>query len=151
MNRRFDRPLRTLAMSAVAAALLGAATGQAAAETPAPIGPIAVELNKLEPAGGDCRATMVATNGPDRLASLKLDLVIFDAGGVVAKRIAAEIGPLAPRKIVIKTFAVKDLACPSISRVVLNDLVACTAAAGPVEGCLDRLVPSSRAAAVFTK
>lgn len=139
-----------LVRSAVAATLL-LAPGVAGAQGIAPGDAVSVELNKLEAAGSDCQATVVATNGPQRLASLKLDLVIFDAGGVVAKRIAAELGPLAARKTVVKTFAVKSLACTSISRVVLNDLMACTGPAGPVADCLDRLALTSRTPAVFTK
>lgn len=49
-------------------------------------GSIGVELNKLEGVGGSCRAYFVFANGTDRAdEALKLDLVIFDRDGVIAK------------------------------------------------------------------
>ncbi|WP_210215664.1 Tat pathway signal protein [Mongoliimonas terrestris] len=125
------------------------AGGPAAAQETAPL---RVELNKLEEAGADCRATVVTENaGSDRLESLKLDLVVFGGDGVVAKRLAAEFGPLPGRKTVVKTFPIGGLSCTAIDRVLVNDVVACASPAGPVAGCVERIEPSSRAAARFVK
>ena len=58
-----------------------------------------VELNKLEPNEGDCRAYLVLENGStSAFESLKLDVVVFDTDGIVAKRLAVEGGPAAARK-----------------------------------------------------
>lgn len=142
-------PGRTAASLVLLAGLVGASAPLVAQEVAAPL---RVELNKLEDAGGDCRATVVTENaGADRLDSLKLDLVVFGGDGVVAKRLAAEFGPLPALKTLVKTFPISGLACTGIDRLLVNDVVACTTPAGPVDGCVDRIEPSSRAAARFVK
>lgn len=138
-----------LAASLLTAGVLG--TGPSVAQDPAaPV--IGVELNKLETAGADCRATMVVSNGrAEALDSLKLDLVFFDGEGIVAKRLVTELGPLSRSKTVVKTFPVAGLACGSLSRVLINEAVTCTGPSGPVADCVDALAPSSRASATFGK
>jgi len=141
-----SRPRRT---ATFAAAGLLAATAAVAAE---PTTPIAVELNKLDAADAECRATMLVTNGTDlRLDSLKLDLVVFDAEGVAARRLAAEFGPLSKGKTVVKAFPVAGIGCAGISRVLLNGVLACGAAAPSVDGCVDLVTVASRAAAPLVK
>jgi hypothetical protein len=137
------------AIAVLAASVSGAFAQGAVVAKPAE--PIAVELNKLEAAGGDCQATVVTTNGFSRLDSLKLDLVVFDGDGIVAKRLAAELGPLAAKKTVVKTFPVKGLACSAMSRVVLNDVLTCEGPSGPVPDCLDGIEPKSRTNVAFAK
>gem|GEM_PF-1052185 len=111
-----------------------------------------VELNRLEDAGGGCRLTLVVANpGDQRFEQLKLDLVLFDADGVVARRLAVETGPVRARKTVVRLFEAADLPCAGIGRLLLNDVVACSAEDGPVPGCLDRLVTASRAAVPFER
>lgn len=134
------------------APLLFAALAPMSVPAAAQPAPLAVELNKLEADGDGCRATMVVTNAPDApLASLKLDLVFFDGEGIVARRLAAELAPLAAGKTVVKAFPVAGLGCADISRVLVNDVIACAGPSGPVDGCVDRLQPTSRAAAALTK
>lgn len=143
-------PARAAVLAASLLTAFALCAGSVRAEGPAPA--IAVELNKLETAGADCRATMVVSNGrPEALDSLKLDLVFFDAEGIVAKRLVTELGPLSRSKTVVKTFPVAGLACGSLSRVLINEAVACTGPSGPVADCVDALAPSSRAAAAFVK
>jgi len=56
---------------------------------------VTVELNKLEAQGEDCRAYLVFENATaDAFTSLKLDLVLFDSDGIIARRLAIEGGPL---------------------------------------------------------
>jgi hypothetical protein len=136
------------ALGAAAAALLPAlAAGGAAAQEPARLH---VELNKLEPAAEACRAFFVVENRtPADLASLNLDLVVFDADGVVARRLAAQMGPVGAGKTRLRVFALDGMACAQAGRLLLNGVLDC---AGPAEGgatCADRLVLSSRAAAPF--
>lgn len=134
--------------------IMALATGPALAEgeVPETDAPLRIELNKLEEAGADCRAIVVTENVSDtRLDSLKLDLVVFGADGVVAKRLAAELGPLTGGKTVVKTFPITAIACADIGRVLVNDVVACVAPDGPIEGCVERIEPSSRAAARLVK
>jgi len=132
----------------VAASLLAAIAARA---EPAAT-PIAVELNKLDAADVDCRATMLVTNGTDlRLDSLKLELVVFDANGVAGRRLAAEFGPLSKGKTVVKAFPVAGIGCAAISRVLLNGVLACGGAAQTVDGCVDLVAVASRASAPLVK
>ena len=139
--------LARLAPFAALALLAPAAAAQSAAPAA-----ITVELNKLDEAGADCRATMVVSNGlEDRLATLKLDLVFFDRDGIVAKRLATELGPLPAGKTAVKTFPVAGMACPAVSKVLVNEVLGCSTDSGAVPDCLERLGFSSRAAAGLAK
>ena len=112
-------------------------------------GDIRVELNRLEPQGEACRAYLVVRNAaPDALQSLKLDLFAFDLDGVVARRIAVEVGPLTAGKTSVKLFDFAGIACPRFSRVLVNDVLACDGRDGPRTACLDRLATASRVAKV---
>lgn len=154
--------LACVLVAAVAAALSAPSVGGAQApevgavpeSTTAPDavpGPT-VELNRLEDAGGGCRLTLVVANpGDQRFEQLKLDLVLFDADGVVARRLAVETGPVRAKKTVVRLFEAADLPCAGIGRLLLNDVVACSGKDGPVPGCLDRLVTASRAAVPFER
>lgn len=136
-----------IVLLAAAAAPVG---GPARADDGAPA--TTVELNRLEDADGGCRLTLVVANpGAQRFEQLKLDLVLFDAGGVVARRLAVETGPVRPNKTVVRLFEAADLACAGIGRLLLNDVVACEGEAGPLVGCVDRLATASRTAVPFDR
>lgn len=127
-----------LAAAAVLAALVTSAPARAA--------PVNVELNKLEPNNGACRAFMVTENGRDTaLSSLKLDLVMFDDDGIVAKRLAVELGPLPAGKTRVKAFDIDGVSCQGISRILLNDVLSCSGA----EDCLSLVSVTSRSDADF--
>jgi hypothetical protein len=141
------------------AAAQAPATKQAAAATQAPAtkqaaaaaGPT-IELNRLEDAGGGCRLTLVVANpGTQRFEQLKLDLVLFDRDGVVARRLAVETGPVRANKTVVRLFEAADLPCAGIGRLLLNDVLACAGDTGPVAGCVDRIATASRAAVPFER
>ena len=68
----------------------------AGAEPPPTIG---VELNRLEDQGGNCRAYLVITNpGSAEFSGFALDLVVFDRGGTIVRRLAVDAAPLRPAK-----------------------------------------------------
>lgn len=147
------------AARAVLAALMTAAAPSAWAAPP-----LLLELNKLEAlpqagpaAAGGCRAYLVAQNpDPEPLEQLRLDLVLFGTDGVIARRVALELGPLAPGKTAVRLFDLQGLPCEGIGRMLVNDVVACRtggAAAADQDraGCLGRLEVSSRAAAPLVK
>ncbi len=114
--------------------------------------PLTIELNKLEAAGEACRAYIVLHNpSPDAYTSLKLDLVMFDDDGIVARRLAVEGAPLTAGKTSLKVFDIAGLACPSIGRILLNDVLACAGASGAYEGCLARIETSARGKTPFIK
>ena len=158
-----------------AAALLLLATADrhnAGAQTTTTSGPISIELNKLEPlpvptatpgnAGevvAGCRVYVVVTNpDPEPIAQLRLDLILFGADGVIARRVSFDLAPLAPHKTAVRLFDLSGQPCEGIGRVLVNDVLGCQfgkhedAPAGDSrQVCMDRLKLSSRAKAELTK
>ena len=102
-----------------------------------PDGSVQVELNKLEPSNGDCRAYLVLENkSSSAFTVLKIDIVIFGTDGIVEKRLAVQTAPLPPSKTSLKVFDVGGLSCERIGRLLLNDVLECADVAGAREDCL---------------
>jgi len=141
--RDFTHRLRQLLTGLVVPLLLLPAVLPAQTET------IGVELNKLEPDNGACRAYLVVENAEAALASLRLDLVLFDPDGIIARRLAVETAPLPAGKTSVKVFSIDGLACGEISRVLLNGVLACEAPSGPIGDCLQRIDVGSVAGVPF--
>lgn len=131
--------------------LLASLTGSAAPSLgdEATEGHVAVELNKLEINGIGCQPYLVFENKTELdFNSLKLDLVMFDIEGIIARRIAVEGAPLPPGKMSVKVFDLTDLACDQIGRVLLNGLTQCADRNGERSDCLTLMETASRAADV---
>ncbi|HMR34144.1 MAG TPA: Tat pathway signal sequence domain protein [Geminicoccaceae bacterium] len=140
------RPARRAA--GALALLLVANAASAAAEGPA----LRIELNRLEPLDKACRVYLVLANGTaESFESFKLDLVLFDTDGVIARRLAVETAPLRPEKTSVKLFDLDDLACDRVGTVLVNDVLACSTAAGPIGDCVTRVETASRASAQLVK
>ncbi|MSO80072.1 MAG: hypothetical protein EXQ97_00110 [Alphaproteobacteria bacterium] len=77
--------------------------------------------------------------------------MLFDADGVVARRLAVEGAPLPASKTVVHLFDIGKLAGVRIGRVLLNDVIACAGAAGGRDDCLAIVEPRSRRPAGFVK
>jgi hypothetical protein len=113
---------------------------------------IGIELNKLEPVSDACRAYLVFENRTARAFDpFKLDLVMFDSDGVIAKRVAVEAGPLPAGKTSVKLFDVGGLGCGDIRRVLLNSVMACDTPKGDSPDCTALAKPESRTEAAFIK
>lgn len=113
---------------------------------------IGVELNKLESLDNGCRAYLVVENHTaDAFESLRLDLVMFDADSIVAKRLAVEAAPLPAEKTTLKVFDINELACEGIGQILLNDVLACSDASGNRGDCLGLLSVTSRSNVPFLK
>lgn len=139
---RVMRSLRPLLGLAGVCALLG---GAAAAPAPRDEGaPIRLELNRLETVGAACRAYLMMENRAEALDSFRLDLFALDLGGVVAQRLAVQLGPVPGGKTVIKLFDFPGVTCESVGSVLLNDVLACEGEAGPRAGCLDEVAVGTR-------
>lgn len=112
--------------------------------------PLAIDLNKLESRSEACRAYLVLRNASAQaFDSLKLDLVMFDGDGVVARHLAVQAAPLPPGKTSLKVFDIADHACAGIGTILLNDVLACAPAAA--DDCLDLIAASARGAVPFIK
>lgn len=148
--------LRAAIVAAAVAASLGLVATRAWAQSAAPAGDaktageaaspgISLELNRLEPADKACRTYLLLKNASgESYGSLKLDLFVLDRGGVVAKRLAVEAGPLASRKTQIKTFDFADLACERIGTMLVNGVLACQVGGASRDDCIDRIALTSR-------
>jgi hypothetical protein len=124
----------------------------AAAEQPTTPEPIRLELNRLEPAGNGCRVYLVIANtGATALDSLKLDLVLFGADGVIDRRLALEAGPLRAAKTSVKLFDLADYGCGELGSVLVNDVLACKSGTGEPTDCFARLALATRTPVGFTK
>lgn len=135
-------------MSALLAmmACIGASSAQAA--DPAPL---SIQLNKLETYDKGCRAYVVVTNASDvGYQAMKLDLVLFQPDGVIARRFAIDLAPFRAAKKTVKLFDIEALACDKISSVLVNEAIECRGDAGPVAECLAKLSFSSVAGPQLT-
>jgi hypothetical protein len=115
-------------------------------------GSLSVQLNKLEADGDACRAYIVLENRSDlAFETLRLDMVLFDVDGVIARRLAVDAAPLPAGKTSVRVFGISNLACGDIGRVLLNDVLACQDAAGERRDCMDLIAPDSIANVPFIK
>lgn len=139
------RALAAPAAIALAAMVFGPAPANAE-ET------IAIELNKLEPQDGQCRAYLVINNKSDtEYSELKLDLVLFKPDGVIDRRFAVELAPLKANKRTVKLFDLEGTACSDAGSFLINDVMECKTASGPVPDCLQNIAVSTLTNVQLTK
>ncbi|WP_349369056.1 Tat pathway signal protein [Salinarimonas sp.] len=106
--------------------------------------PIGLELNRLETVGDACRAYLMIENRSAALETFRLDLFALDTDGVVARRLAIQLGPLPGDKTVIKLFDFTDVTCEGVGSVLLNEVLACEGESGPREDCLSQIAVGTR-------
>lgn len=136
------------AVMCLALAAMGSAAPTLAADAPL----LAVELNKLETYEKGCRAYVVVNNaGEQAFQTVKVDLVLFQPDGVIARRFAVDLGPLKSVKKTVKLFDVEGLACDKIASVLVNDVMECKADSGVIPDCLTKISLSSVAGAPLNK
>ncbi len=120
---------------------------------------LSLELNKLEPvaatAGGTagCRAYLVAADpeGGPKFDALRLDLVLFGTDGVIARRIALDVGPVSPGRMQVRPFELRDLPCDGIGQILVNDALICKIGGADQTDCMDRLRTGSRVSTKLVK
>jgi hypothetical protein len=84
----------------------------------------------------------VVENKTDKaIDSLKLDLVAFDADGIVYKRLPVELGPVRASKTMVRIYLVEG-DCTRIGSILVNDVTGCAPA--DATSCLEGLELSSR-------
>ena len=117
--------------------------------------PLPLELNRLEPVTAPtegCRIWMMLSNdSPEAaaIAALRLDLVVFGGDGQIARRAAVELAPIGAGRTAVRLFDLAGLPCDRISRLLVNEVLACRIGGADVTDCADRLRPSSRAGIRF--
>ncbi len=120
---------------------------------------LTLELNKLEPVAGaagaapGCRAYLVAADpeGGPKVDALRLDLVLFGTDGVIARRIALDVGPVQPGRMQVRPFELRDLPCDGISQILVNDALICKIGGADQTDCLDRVRTASRVSTKLVK
>ena len=135
--------------AALGVAMLVAAGPLAAQETDTPHdgagAAIHVELNRLDSNGNACQPYLVFENKAEyALSDLRLDLVLFDADGIVADRMAINAAPLPAGKTSLIVFEVDSMPCESVGRILINDVIACAGGPATAEECLDLLTTATR-------
>lgn len=143
-------------------AACGTAMAQPAAAPASAAGsPIPLELNKLEnitPGGPGCRVYFLVSNpDADPFEQFRLDLILFGNDGVIARRVALDLGPLPAKKQAVRLFDLQGLPCDDVGKVLINDVISCTHKPGGTStdperaACLDRMALTSRAKAPLSK
>lgn len=129
---------------------IGAVLALLSTAVPAQVGGVDVELNKLQQVDDACRAYLVTQNLTDTdFKSMQLDIVMFDDDGIVGKRLAVEIGPLAADKTSLKVFDIGGLPCENIGQLLLNNVIQCQDSKGKRDDCLTLIHVSSRGKVAF--
>ena len=145
--------LKTLALTAALVAGFAAPVlaQDAEAETPAtetaaPIatataGAVTLELNtNSELDGGACRLVYVASNGTDTdITKASYEVALFNQRGAVAQMLLLEFGRLDAGKTRVVQFDVANQTCADTSRILVNNQVDCTTAAGESDICMANL------------
>ncbi len=112
-----------------------------------------LELNNaVDPGNGSCRLTYVAANQSDiALDRTAYEVAVFDANGVVSRLLVLEFGALIEGKTKILQFDLANSACDGISKIIINNVAACTRTDTKEEDafCLNGLTASSRTAIQF--
>ena len=148
---------RAPSLQAVGAAMLSACLAftqpALAQDSAAATGDVLLELNGLTDAAGDsCTLTFLTTNRlPQGLQRAAWQVAIFDAGGVVKALTVLDFGALVAGKTRVKTFVIPGTTCTSLGRIVVNDVVDCTAEDGSdLRGpCLGNLATQNRSSIEF--
>ena len=116
---------------------------EAADPTPA----IRLELNRLEARDArTCRFWLVLNNqGDQAIDPLRLDLVVFGRDGIVARRVAVDVGPVPASRRLVRIFDLADEPCDRVGEVLLNDLLACgSTEVADRTACMARIALASR-------
>ncbi len=150
--------MRPCALMLSLSLLLGLAGGAAVAEetkggeaqeTPAQV---VLELNRIQPLAEACRLYLLFRNKrPDAFERLTLDLVFFNREAIIDRRFTVEAGPLPAGKTSLKQLDVPDLSCQDLGSLLLNDISACSGAAGSDLGCIALVGLENRTDIVFFK
>jgi hypothetical protein len=113
---------------------------------------VAIELNKLEAQGAQCRAYFVIDNkGTTNYDAFKLDVVLFRPDGVIGQRFAVDLAPLKASKRTVKLFDIASTSCDEVGSFLINDVMECKDQTGDVTDCLQKITLSSRTKNELTK
>ncbi|APX14098.1 hypothetical protein [Tateyamaria omphalii] len=108
-------------------------------------GKIAIELNTVTESDSACTLTFMVTNGHEMaIDQLVYETVLFDASGQVDRLTLFDFGALPVGRPRVRQFAVPDVACDGLGRVLFNGLHTCEAEGLEAGVCAAGLVLRSR-------
>ena len=108
-------------------------------------GNIELELNTAADVDGGCRLTYVATNSsPVSLEKISYEVAVYDLDGFVKPLLVLEFGWLPSGKTRVVQFDLPEMACGSISRILVNGPAECSSKDGEQTICRDNQILSSR-------
>ncbi len=120
------------------------ATPTLAQET-APAPGLALELNALTPSETGCRVTFLATNQlGTELTRSAFEIALFGAGGGIERLVSLDFKAMPEGKTRVLQFDIGELGCDKVSRVLINDVVACEGTGLDPKICLAGLSTVSR-------
>lgn len=117
---------------------------QEAQDVPAAPG-LALELNALTASETGCRVTFLATNrlGTELIRSA-FEIALFGDGGGIERLVSLDFKAMPEGKTRVLQFDIADVGCDKVSRVLINDIVACDGAGLDPKVCFERLTTLSR-------
>lgn len=108
-------------------------------------GKIAIELNAVQTTDDACTLTFMITNGFEgSIDQLVYETVLFDTSGQVNRLTLFDFGALPPARPRVRQFAVPQITCGQLGRVLFNGANTCEGAGLVPDQCSAALVPTSR-------
>jgi hypothetical protein len=131
-----------LAFTLLLAALCATPTLAQEAE---PAAALALELNALTPSDTGCRVTFLATNRlGTELTRSAFEIALFGPGGGIERLVSLDFKAMPEGKTRVLQFDIGELGCDKVSRVLINDVVACEGNGLDPKLCLAGLSTVSR-------
>lgn len=111
---------------------------------------IALELNVLQSTDAGCRVGFLLENKHSSdVEKLEIEAVIFNAEDLIDRLLILEFGTVAASASKVRLFQLPDLQCDQVSRVLLNEVIACDGAALDASTCERSMELSNRTAIKF--
>lgn len=108
-------------------------------------GSISVELNAAQTTNGACTLTFMITNGLSiPVEKVVYETVLFDKDGQVNRLTLFDFGTLPPARPRVRQFAVPQMTCDQLGRVLFNGAHACQGEGLDAKACESSFFPSSR-------
>jgi hypothetical protein len=108
-------------------------------------GKISVELNAAQTTDTSCTLTFMITNGLDaQIDKIVYETVLFDKSGQVNRLTLFDFGTLPPARPRVRQFAVPQLTCDQLGRVLFNGANTCDGVGLEPGICISGFLPSSR-------
>lgn len=107
---------------------------------------VSIELNAAATSEGACTLSFLVTNGYEHpIEQAVFETVLFDRAGQVERLTLFDFGALPPARPRVRQFALSDVTCDAIGRVLINGASTCEAPDLGPGACMDGLQLTSRA------